>query len=368
MAIDLSNWDPIFRVNLTDDPPGKVITAEYWTSKWQASIIQGDHAQETLQALINELHDTAWHPTEAAATISSPAIYPDGSENTAGQLSELFNDLDSTKGDVSTLFTQVGLRRLLSEPLSHNDPQDIIGREQADSHPISAITDLQATLDSITAGAIGAFSHNDISNRDVADAHPATSITGLDAWQTAVDLDLTDHVGRLDVLEGLQHNDIPGRAEADTHTVASIKYNENLNLLQKLNNIDGIIQSITGEVSTLTHNDLDGRTANNAHPVSSITNLQTSLNAKQDNLTGGASTIASSNLTTNRALISNGSGKVAVSSVTSAQLGYVSGVTSAIQTQINNANTAINTKQKQITAGTAAPSGGVNGDVYIRYA
>ena len=33
-------------------------------------------------------------------------------------------------------------------------------------------------------------------------------------------------------------------------------------------------------------------------------------------------------------MISNGSGKVAVSSVTSTELGYVSGVTSAIQTQI----------------------------------
>ena len=43
--------------------------------------------------------------------------------------------------------------------------------------------------------------------------------------------------------------------------------------------------------------------------------LKTLLNSKQNNITGGASTITTSNLTANRALISNGSGKVAVSSV-----------------------------------------------------
>lgn len=58
---------------------------------------------------------------------------------------------------------------------------------------------------------------------------------------------------------------------------------------------------------------------------------------------GAASTIISNNLTTSRALISNSSGKVAVSTVTSAELGHLSGVTSAIQTQLNS-------KQGQIVA------------------
>lgn len=53
-------------------------------------------------------------------------------------------------------------------------------------------------------------------------------------------------------------------------------------------------------------------------------------------LNGAVSTIKTSNLTNSRALISNGSGKVAVSSVTSTELGYLSGVTSAIQTQLND--------------------------------
>ena len=63
-----------------------------------------------------------------------------------------------------------------------------------------------------------------------------------------------------------------------------------------------------------------------------ITNLK---NNKQNNITGGASSITTSNLTTNRALVSNGSGKVAVANVTSTELGYLDGVTSNIQTQLN---------------------------------
>lgn len=55
---------------------------------------------------------------------------------------------------------------------------------------------------------------------------------------------------------------------------------------------------------------------------------------KQDSITGGATTITSSNLTASRALISNSSGKVAVSAVTSTELGYLDGVTSNVQTQL----------------------------------
>ena len=51
---------------------------------------------------------------------------------------------------------------------------------------------------------------------------------------------------------------------------------------------------------------------------------------------GAVSTIKDSNLTVNRALISNSSGKVAVSDITSTELSYLDGVSSNIQTQLNN--------------------------------
>lgn len=69
--------------------------------------------------------------------------------------------------------------------------------------------------------------------------------------------------------------------------------------------------------------------------ASSAADARTNLGA-QATITGAATSIASSNLTASRALASDGSGKVAVSSVTDTELGYLSGTTSSVQTQLNN--------------------------------
>ena len=63
--------------------------------------------------------------------------------------------------------------------------------------------------------------------------------------------------------------------------------------------------------------------------------IQTQLNAKQATITGAATTIDDTNLTASRAVVSDGDGKVAVSAVTATEIGYLDGVTSAIQTQLN---------------------------------
>jgi len=64
--------------------------------------------------------------------------------------------------------------------------------------------------------------------------------------------------------------------------------------------------------------------------------VQTQINTKQATITGAATTITSSNLTVGKALISNGSGKVAVSTISSTEIGYLLGVTSNIQTQLDS--------------------------------
>lgn len=59
------------------------------------------------------------------------------------------------------------------------------------------------------------------------------------------------------------------------------------------------------------------------------------LETKQDKITGAATTITDDNLTASHALVSDANGKVAVSDVTSTELGYLDGVTSNVQTQLN---------------------------------
>jgi hypothetical protein len=69
--------------------------------------------------------------------------------------------------------------------------------------------------------------------------------------------------------------------------------------------------------------------AQNATDISAVESRRTA------NIAGAVSTITTGNLTASRALASDGSGKVAVSAVTATELGYLGGVTSAIQTQID---------------------------------
>lgn len=70
-------------------------------------------------------------------------------------------------------------------------------------------------------------------------------------------------------------------------------------------------------------------------------NALAGLDTKQNTITGGASTITNTNLTTSRALVSDASGKVSVSNITSTELGRLSGVSSNIQTQISNLRTHV---------------------------
>lgn len=84
--------------------------------------------------------------------------------------------------------------------------------------------------------------------------------------------------------------------------------------------LDGDVEGLQTDVGTLKTN---------------VASLQTTLTSKQDAIVGAASTITEDNLATDRALVSNSSGKVAVSNVTSTELGYLDGVTSNVQTQLD---------------------------------
>ncbi|NLW69776.1 MAG: hypothetical protein GX061_01655 [Eubacteriaceae bacterium] len=65
-------------------------------------------------------------------------------------------------------------------------------------------------------------------------------------------------------------------------------------------------------------------------------------------------------LTAGKALVTDSDGKLAAGGASAQQIGYLSEVTSSIQTQIN-------ALQKAITCGSEAPTGGENGDIYLQY-
>ena len=101
------------------------------------------------------------------------------------------------------------------------------------------------------------------------------------------------------------------------------------------------LEAVASRVSTnedniaMAESDIDGLQTTVGTLQTNVNNVQTALTSKQDTVVGGASTITENNLTASRALVSNSSGKVAVSTVTSTELGYLDGVTSNVQTQLN---------------------------------
>jgi hypothetical protein len=134
--------------------------------------------------------------------------------------------------------------------------------------------------------------------------------------------------------------------------------------------------TITGAATTITGSDLtasraviansSGKIAVSATTdtelgyVSGVTSaIQTQINSKQATITGAATTITGLDLTVSRALIANASGKVAVSATTDTELGYVSGVTSAIQTQLNTLSTGKQAADATLTALAAYNTNGL---------
>lgn len=312
---DLSTWVPKLLLTDVANLGGDAVDYEYWNQLWALHRAQGDDTANTLRTLIDEWYNTFWHGTDAASYITNPALYPDGALNVSGQLSELADNLSDLDLRTDALEAAQSLYRLKSVAMVHNTDLTSASRQAADCHPMSAITGLEAALYNITAGEVSAFAHNAIGYRDTADAHPMSAITNLDATLASILSDIS-------------------ALELHSHTVDGITYNESLTLLAKLNNMDAIIGGLSGGTVILDHSDLTGITATDAHPISSITGLQTAIDAKQD----------------------------AVAGVSATEIGYLDGVTSAIQTQINS-------KQRTITASTAVPTAqdGVDGDVWIVY-
>ena len=85
------------------------------------------------------------------------------------------------------------------------------------------------------------------------------------------------------------------------------------------------------------------------------TNSSASLSNNRVMISSGGAIVEASAITANRALVSDTNGIPVASSVTDTELGYLSGVTSAIQTQLNSKYGAANFVTREV------PSGSING-------
>jgi hypothetical protein len=95
--------------------------------------------------------------------------------------------------------------------------------------------------------------------------------------------------------------------------------------------LKALISNSSGKIET---SSIDSSTLNFLSNVTS--NIQTQINNKQNIITGAATTITFLNLDLSKALISNASGKIDTSSVSSSTIEFLSGLTSNPQTQISS--------------------------------
>ena len=187
-------------------------------------------------------------------------------------------------------------------------------------------SNIQTQLDSkqarITGGATTITSDDlSASKALVSDTSGKVAASSVTAAELGVLSGITASTAELNYTDGVISNiqtQIDGKAASShTHTVPNIT--DLTATAAEINVLDGIT------ASTTELNYTDGVTSN----------IQTQLDGKQTTITGGATTITSADLTVSKALVSNSSGKVAASAVTATELGYLSGVASNVQTQID---------------------------------
>ena len=107
-----------------------------------------------------------------------------------------------------------------------------------------------------------------------------------------------------------------------------------------VSNGDGKI-AVSG-ITTTELNALNNISSNVQTQLNNISsNTQTQLDGKQASITGAASTITSNNLDASRVVVSNGSGKVVASSITTTELNALDGIVANVQTQINSKQATI---------------------------
>jgi hypothetical protein len=181
-------------------------------------------------------------------------------------------------------------------------------------------------------------------------------------WNLISGVDLTDAFNFLDaskISQGLVSNIELDRLDGVTSGIQG--------------QIDGKQSTITGAATSITSDDLDASKAlvsSGAGKVAASTvsstelgylsgatsNIQDQLDSKGGEITGAATTIISNDLSASKAVISDANGKVAASNTTSTEIGHLSGVTSAVQTQINSKQATITGAATTITASDLSAS------------
>lgn len=308
----------------TQDASGNIITSTYETktdaqSKLEEAMEYTDSAVSGKANTVHSHHDLYYTESEVDDKLDETKDYIDtkvselATGNVVNEKIEEHNVSAESHEDIRELITNLNTK--LTKFLDIDDTTT----DQL-SEVLTLIENNKGTLESLTTSKINVSDIIDnlttnVSNKPLSAAQGVILKGLIDSLQAEVDDNLTaqnNHINNKNNPHGVTLNQLGINVSAD-----------------ELNHMAGITSNVQSQLNNKSNVD-------HGHIISDITNLQNELDGKQPNITGGATTITTNNLTTNRALISNSSGKVAVSNVTNTELGYLSGTTSSIQTQLDS--------------------------------
>lgn len=298
----------IARLNVTDGSAGQILSTNGSGTLSFVSQIDEDVTPTNLAQRLSELDTTHTQNVDSTnvVKIGSSTNTPD-----VQVTGDLIVDGDLTVGGTTTTIN--------STTITVDDPIFTLGGDTAPTADDNKDRGIEFRYYD-TAARIGFFGYDDSLRKFVAYVNATNTsevFSGTLAPAEFADITVTNTYTTNLQLGGV----------AVTSTAAELNILDGVTATaSEINKLDGLTAT-TAEL-----NILDGVTATTTelNYVDGVTSaIQTQLNAKEATITGAATTITSSNLTASRVLVSNGSGKVAASAVTSTELGVLDGITAS---------------------------------------
>ena len=301
----------IARLNVTDGSAGQFLKTDGNGSLAFATHTDQDVSPTNLVTQLAALDTT--HAVNVHGSGATNIIIGSGTQTPNVQVTgNVIVDGDLTVGGTTTTIN--------STTVTIDDPIFTLGGDTAPSSDDNKDRGIEFRYHDGTSAKVGFFGYDDSTREFTA---------YVDATNTAEVFSGTLAPARFDtVFANIVATSIDLGGTAITSTAAEINILDGVtSTAAEINKLDGF----TGVVADLNYAKAlkaTGVTDTEFDYLDGVTSaIQTQINSKQATITGAATTIDDTDLTASRALISNSSGKVAVSAVTATELAILDGVT-----------------------------------------
>ena len=301
----------IARLNVTDGSAGQFLKTDGSGTLAFATHTDQDVSPINLVAKLAELDTT--HAVNVHGSGATNIIIGSGTNTPNVQVTgNVIVDGDLTVGGTTTTIN--------STTVTIDDPIFTLGGDTAPSADDNKDRGIEFRYHDGTSAKVGFFGYDDSTREFTA---------YVDATNTAEVFSGTLAPARFDtVIANIVTTSIDLGGTAITSTAAELNILDGVtSTAAEINKLDGF----TGVVADLNYAKAlkaTGVTDTEFDYLDGVTSaIQTQINSKQATITGAATTIDDTDLTASRALISNSSGKVAVSAVTATELAILDGVT-----------------------------------------